>query len=102
MADYRQIHTCIWKDSWFLELPSDYKLLFIYLFSNERACLAGLYDLSIKVIAFETELERDTIETGLEQFAQARVPEVVVQGVLELGGRVLLVEKPSGRPDRVP
>jgi hypothetical protein len=72
MADYRQIHTCIWKDSWFLELPSDFKLLFIYLFSNERACLLGLYDLSIKVIAFETDLPIDTIEAGLACFARDR------------------------------
>ena len=68
MADYRQIHTCIWKDSWFLELSSDHKLLFIYLFSNERANLTGLYDLSIKVMVFETDLDKATIQAGLEQF----------------------------------
>jgi len=71
MADYRQIHTCIWKDSWFIDLASDHKLLFIYLFSNERANLAGLYDLSLKVIAFETDLDQDTIMEALGIFATA-------------------------------
>jgi len=71
MADYRQIHTCIWKDSWFIELESDQKLLFIYLFSNERANLTGLYDLSLRVVAFETGLDMPTIESGLAMFAEA-------------------------------
>jgi len=52
MADYRQIHTRIWKDSWFIELEPCDKLLFIYLFSNERASVSGIYDISIKVMAF--------------------------------------------------
>lgn len=68
MADYRQIHTCIWKDSWFIELPQEYKLLFIYLFSNERANLTGLYDLSLRVIEFEAGLSMDVIQAGLERF----------------------------------
>jgi len=69
MADYRQIHTCIWKDSWFIDLPHEHNLLFIYLFSNERANLTGLYDLSLRIIAFETDLDPDTIAEGLERFA---------------------------------
>lgn len=71
MADYRQIHTCIWKDSWFIELKQSYKLLFIYLFSNERACLTGLYDLSLRVVAFETDLPMDVILAGLAEFERA-------------------------------
>ena len=65
MAGYRQIHTKIWKDGWFLDLPAEFKLLFVYLFSNERANLLGLYDLPLKVIAFETDLPAGTVEAGL-------------------------------------
>lgn len=68
MADYRQIHTQIWKDGWFLDLPPDGKLLFIYLFSNERASIAGIYELPLKVIAFETELDKDRVVELLELF----------------------------------
>lgn len=70
MADYRQIHTLMWKDPWFLDLEADAKLLFIYLFSNEQACLAGIYNLSVKVIAFETDLDRERIETLLDRFQE--------------------------------
>jgi len=71
MASYRQIHTKIWKDGWFLDLPPDNKLLFIYLFSNERANLIGLYDLPLRVVAFETGLELESVEWGMEQLEKA-------------------------------
>mgnify|MGYP001813570995 FL=1 len=68
MAEYRQIHNQIWKDSWFLELESDRKLLFIYLFSNERSELSGVYELPMAVIAFETNLPVKTIKESLQYF----------------------------------
>ena len=68
MTTYRQIHIKIWKDGWFLELSSDLKLLFIYLFSNERANLFGLYELPMKVICWETDLDLDTVHAGLTHF----------------------------------
>ena len=71
MADYRQIHTKIWKDGWFLDLCTEDKLLFIYLFSNERASLAGLYDLPIKVIVFETGIPLGRVKSCLERFEKA-------------------------------
>jgi len=71
MANYRQIHTCIWKDAWFLDLEADHKLLWIYLFSNERANLTGLYDLHKRIIAFETGLPLDTIDAGFDAFEKA-------------------------------
>lgn len=71
MANYRQIHTKIWKDTWFFELSSDAKLLWIYLFSNERANLTGLYDLHERIIAFETGLSVETIRATFDLFAAA-------------------------------
>jgi len=62
----------MWKDEWFLDLEPSDKLLFIYLFSNERACLIGLYDIPIKVIAFETGLDEEYIKKALAKFENAR------------------------------
>ena len=42
---YRQIYTEVWRDPWFLNLESDGKLLYIYLFSNERTNVLGLYEI---------------------------------------------------------
>ena len=71
MSGYRQLHTHIWSDSWFVELEPDLKLLFIYLFSNERASICGLYELPIRTISFVTGLYRECIKKGLEVFDQA-------------------------------
>ena len=68
MANFRQIHVSIWKDSWFLDLEPDEKLLFIYLFSNESTSLSGIYRVSRKVIAFETGLDKQRINEILEKF----------------------------------
>jgi hypothetical protein len=72
MANYRQVHTKIWKDRWFLDLEPEHKLLFIYLFSNERASISGIYELPKKVIAFETGLNEETLENGLQIFEEAQ------------------------------
>jgi len=61
MANYRQIHTQIWRDNWFLDLEADEKLLFIYLFSNDNSNLAGLYELHEKIIELETGLAQERI-----------------------------------------
>jgi DnaD/phage-associated family protein len=71
MADYRQCHTKIWADSWFIELSSEQKLLFMYLFSNQRASVCGLYELPIRVMSFETGIDRDTIKKCLEVYTKA-------------------------------
>lgn len=72
MPGYRQIHSRMWSsDQWFAELSADAKLLFIYLFSNERASVSGLYELPIRVMAFETGLGADVIRQALICFADA-------------------------------
>ena len=71
MADYRQIHTKIWKDGWFIDLSDQEKLLFIYLFSNERASIAGMYELPVKIMSFETGMDRKVVEAALAKFSKA-------------------------------
>lgn len=68
---FRQIHTQIWKDDYFLELTPEEKLLFIYLFSNENTSLTGLYKISMRVICFETGLEQNKVIDTLKKFEQA-------------------------------
>jgi len=68
MANYRQIHTQIWRDNWFLDLEPDEKLMFIYLFSNDSTNLAGLYEIHERVIQLETGLDKARIEEILKRF----------------------------------
>lgn len=71
MMAYRQIHTQIWKDTWFLDLEPQEKLLFIYLFSNDNTNLIGLYEISLKIIAFETGLDMQTVKACFDKFQAA-------------------------------
>jgi len=71
MANYRQIHTQIWRDNWFLDLQPDEKLLFIYLFSNDNSTLAGIYELHERIIALETGLDLQRIREIVTKFEQA-------------------------------
>jgi hypothetical protein len=70
MSNFRQIHVSIWKDTWFLDLEPDEKLLFIYLFSNESTSLAGIYKISPKVIAFETGINMQRMTAIMAKFAR--------------------------------
>ena len=71
MADYRNIHTRIWADSWFSELASDEKLTFIYLFSNPNASVSGLYEIPKRTIALDTGIEMSRLNEILDVFANA-------------------------------
>lgn len=71
MANFRQVHTRIWKDNWFLELDPTHKLFFIYLFTNECASISGIYELSKRVMSFESGLMMSEIDAAFEAFGQA-------------------------------
>jgi DnaD/phage-associated family protein len=71
MADFRNIHTRIWTDSWFCELPADAKLLFIYLFSNPNASVCGMYELPKRNISIDTGLTVDRVSAILDTFSAA-------------------------------
>lgn len=71
MAEYRQIHCSIWRDDWFLELSTEEKLLFIYLFSNENTNLAGIYKLSIRHAQLETGMTAEQIIGHIQTFENA-------------------------------
>jgi len=70
MAEYRTIHTRIWDDEWFMGLSPSGKVLFIYLFSNRRGSVAGIYALPFRRIVEETGLRRSVVEKLLTAFAE--------------------------------
>lgn len=70
MAKFRQIHVKIWKDDWFWELEPNHKLLYIYLFSNERATTAGIYELSKRVMSYESGLSPQEIDAAFDVFSR--------------------------------
>jgi hypothetical protein len=67
MAKSRMINTKMWSDNWFINLDPVEKLLFIYLLTNERTNLCGLYELPIKIMSVETGIEKEMIENILKR-----------------------------------
>ena len=71
MADYRTVKTAMWaQDEWFMDLPIDAKLLWLYLFTNAHASVAGIYKLPIRTICNETGIDQERVEGLLRVFAQ--------------------------------
>lgn len=64
----RYINTAIWDDTWFSELEADEKLLFIYLLTNSLCNIAGIYEISLKRISFDTGIKIESILKTLKAF----------------------------------
>ena len=85
MAEYRTVHSKMWRDSWYSELDIDGKLLWCYLITNQAASLTGIYHLPIKFAAFETGLSQERVTTLLAQF--------VISGKIEYENSVVWVRR---------
>jgi hypothetical protein len=61
----------MWKDTWFMTLDPVDKLLFIYLFSNERADTCGVYEVPFPVLLLETGVDAPRARQGLATLQEA-------------------------------
>lgn len=68
MSKLRSINTAFWSDTWIEELEPNYKLLFLYLVTNDKTNMLGIYEASKRKISFETGLTLETVNNGLKAF----------------------------------
>jgi hypothetical protein len=68
MSKLRSLNTSFWSDPWIEELTPEFKLLFIYLITNEKTNMLGIYEASLRKVSFETGLSMETVRKGLEAF----------------------------------
>tara|TARA_R110000787_G_scaffold106939_1_gene214716 strand:+ start:1 stop:885 length:885 start_codon:yes stop_codon:yes gene_type:complete len=68
MSKLRSINTVIWSDPWFEVLEPSAKLLFIYLVTNEKTNMLGVYEISVRKVSFETNISSLDIERYLKEF----------------------------------
>jgi len=71
-AGFRQIHPEIWDDPWFMDLNPNEKLVFIYLFSNSRSSLSGLYEINTRKMAFDLAMDEETVKGALTTISEAK------------------------------
>ena len=69
MAIYRSIQMSFWTDSKVNEdfTPED-KYFYLYLFTNPHTNLAGCYELSTKLMAYEMGYSKDTVDRLIDRF----------------------------------
>lgn len=68
MSKLRSVSTSFWSDPFIEDLTPNEKLLFLYLISNDKTNMLGIYEVSIKKISFDTGLNKDVIEKALKEF----------------------------------
>lgn len=68
----RSINTKIWDDPWFESIPTEQKLFWVYLLTNRNTNMLGVYELSLRKMAFETGLIESTLSKAFEAFASVK------------------------------
>jgi hypothetical protein len=72
MAIQRYISTAFWDDAWIQELTPEEKLLFLYLITNPLTSIAGIYQITVRRMVFDTGLDKNLIEDMLKMMADCR------------------------------
>lgn len=67
-AKLRSVSTKFWTDPFVEDLTVSEKLLFLYLITNDRNNMLGIYEISLKKISFETGIDKATIEKAFKRF----------------------------------
>ena len=68
MAKFRQLHTSFWNDPLVLDLTPEQKYFYIYLLTNPKVLQCGIYEISIRQIAYETGYEQNAVLSLLTHF----------------------------------
>jgi hypothetical protein len=68
----RSVNTKFWSDAFIEELDAKEKLLFLYLLTNEKTNMLGIYEISVKRISYETGLTKEEIIKAFEGFERVR------------------------------
>lgn len=68
MSQYRFVNSDFWSDIWVVDHlnPLD-RYLFMYLFTNKYMNLIGVYELSLRIMSFETGIEREQLLNMLKR-----------------------------------
>lgn len=53
----RIVHTKVWRDEWFANLSQEAKLLWLYLITNEKINICGIYEITDREINFDTGIK---------------------------------------------
>lgn len=64
----RSVNTKFWQDTYITDLDPIEKLLFLYLLTNPLCNIAGVYEISLRQIAFDTGIDKDMVQKIFNRF----------------------------------
>src|SRR3990167_4877472 len=70
MAKNRVVNTKFWDDPYIGKLDPTEKLLYLYFITNPLTDLSGIYEITLKRIAYDTGFDKDVVQTVLDRFAR--------------------------------
>ena len=68
MNKLRSVNTHFWDDGYIVDRDPIEKLLFLYLLTNPLTSIAGVYELSVRKVAFDTGIDKEMVEKILGRF----------------------------------
>lgn len=72
MATQRYISTSFWTDKWIRQLDPSERYLYLYFLTNPQTNIAGIYQITLDRIAFDTGYDERTLRPMIERFQKAR------------------------------
>ena len=67
----RYVSTSFWDDPWIQSLDPSQKFLYLYLITNPLTNIAGIYEVTMRRICFDTGYNEDTVRGIMAVFAEA-------------------------------
>ena len=68
MAKHRYFDTRFWSDNFIANLNPLERYLFLYFLLNEHTNICGIYELPLKIMAFETGIDIEMLPKMLKRF----------------------------------
>jgi hypothetical protein len=60
----------MWSDDWFFSLNTNEKIVFLYLITNHKTNMLGVYEITMGLISFQTKVSVGEIKTILDKFTK--------------------------------
>ena len=68
MAKQRVVNVKFWDDTHIMKLDPTEKLLFLYFLTNPLTNISGIYEISLRRIAFDTGIDGDMVDKIMKRF----------------------------------
>ena len=72
MAAYRQIHITFWQDPFIEGLEPKQKYFYLYLMTNSKTKQCGCYEISMRLMQYETNLSSKEIKSYIKLFVESK------------------------------